>query len=271
MNKVPISSRRQLFRLLAAGATSFPLAACKGGEMHHRGGGQHCFLKGTKISTAKGECPVQDLKIGDEVHTLRGLKPIKWIGYNRFTKEASRPWQDGVLPICMSRSAIADNAPHTDLYVSPWHAFNQALIPVIYLVNGRSIAPAVQSDVSELEYYNLEFDTHEVFYAEGVLVESFDGADRESFSNLVQYERLYGLGSEPKVTLFAPRHGYKNRVQMLNALARSLVFSVIDLRDPISIAHDQIAKRAHGEHPKHVEEALADGRAGVDRPLGRLE
>jgi hypothetical protein len=242
MNRVPTSSRRQLFRLLTAGAVSFPLAALadKGG------GGHHCFLKGTKISTAKGECPVQDLKIGDEVHTLRGLKPIKWIGYNRFTKEAGRSWQDGVLPICVSRSAIGDNAPHTDLYVSPWHAifFDQALIPVIYLVNGVSIAPAMLSDVSELEYYNLEFDTHEVFYAEGALVESFDGADRETFSNFVQYERLYGLGSQPKMTLFAPRLGYKNRVQMLNGLARSVVSDVIDLRDPISIAHDQIAKRA---------------------------
>jgi hypothetical protein len=70
MNRVPTSSRRQLFRLLTAGAVSFPLAALadKGG------GGHHCLLKGTKISTAKGECLVQDLKIGDEVHTLRGLK-----------------------------------------------------------------------------------------------------------------------------------------------------------------------------------------------------
>ena len=72
MNRVPISSRRQLFRLLTAGAVSFPFTALadKGG------GGHHCFLKGTKISTAKGERPVQDLKIGDEVHTLRARDEI---------------------------------------------------------------------------------------------------------------------------------------------------------------------------------------------------
>jgi hypothetical protein len=149
------------------------------------------------------------------------------------------------LPIRVSPSAIGDNAPHTDLYVSPWHAilYNQTLIPVVYLVNGLSIAPAVPSDASELEYYNLEFDTHEVFYAEGALVESLDGADRETFSNFVQYERLYGLESQSKMTLFAPRHRYKNRVQVLNGLSRSLVSKFVDLRDPILIAHDQIAKR----------------------------
>jgi hypothetical protein len=243
MNRVPISSRRQLFRLLTAGAVSFPLAALadKGGGGHY-----HCFLKGTKISTAKGERPVEDLKIGDEVHTLRGPRPIKWIGYNKFTKDADRSWQDGVLPICVSRSAIGDNAPHTDLYVSPWHAIflNQALIPVMYLVNGLSIAPGMPSEVSELEYYNLEFDTHEVFYAEGALVESFDGADRETFSNIVQYERLYGLGSQPEMALFAPRLGYKNRAEVLKGLARCMVSNLVDLRDPVSIAHDQLARRA---------------------------
>jgi hypothetical protein len=102
------------------------------------------------------------------------------------------------------------------------------------------------SDMSELDYYNLEFDTHEVFYADGALVESFDGADREAFSNFVQYERLYGLGSQSKMALFAPRLGYKNRTRVLNGLARSVVSNVVDLRDPISIAHDQIAKRAQG-------------------------
>jgi hypothetical protein len=47
-------------------------------------------LKGTKISTPSGDRLVQELQIGDEVQTLTGRKTIKWIGYNKFTKEDGR-------------------------------------------------------------------------------------------------------------------------------------------------------------------------------------
>jgi hypothetical protein len=49
---------------------------------------------------------VQELQIGDEVHTLAGRKAIKWIGYNKFTKEEGRAWQDSVMPIRVARFAI---------------------------------------------------------------------------------------------------------------------------------------------------------------------
>ena len=51
-------------------------------------------MKGTKISTPSGDCLVQDLRIGDEVQTLAGRKVIRWIGYNKFTKEERRAWQE---------------------------------------------------------------------------------------------------------------------------------------------------------------------------------
>jgi hypothetical protein len=91
-----------------------------------------CFLKGTKISTPSGDRLVQELQIGDEVQTLAGRKTIKWIGYNKFTKEEGRAWQDSVMPICVARFAIDDHTPHRDLYISPLHCifFNEALIPV---------------------------------------------------------------------------------------------------------------------------------------------
>jgi hypothetical protein len=52
---------------------------------------------------------VQDLRIGDEVQTLAGRKTIKWIGYNKFTKEEGRAWQDSVMPIHVARFAIDDH------------------------------------------------------------------------------------------------------------------------------------------------------------------
>jgi hypothetical protein len=190
---------------------------------------------------------VQDLQIGDEVQTLAGRKTIKWIGYNKFTKEEGRAWQDSVMPIRVARFAIDDHTPRCHLYLSPQHCIfvNEALIPVMYLINETSIAQGTPSDMSAIEYYHIEFDTHEVIYAEGALVESYDGWNRETFSNFVEYERLYGRERQSEMKPFAPILRYDSRGQELKGLVRSLVSDVVvDIRDPIQIAHDQLAKRA---------------------------
>src|SRR5882762_8519877 len=152
-----MGTRRQLFRAMAAGAASVPLLA-----LAKKSAAQtitpsarpvHCLLKGTKISTPSGHRPVQELQIGDEVHTLAGPKAIKWIGYSKFTKEEGRVWQDSVMPIRVARFAIDDHSPHSDLYLSPLHCifFNEALIPVKHLINRTSVAPGAPSDMSAIE------------------------------------------------------------------------------------------------------------------------
>jgi Hint domain len=250
-----VDTRRQLFRVIAAGAASVPFL-----ELTKKAGAQaasttvkpvvHCFLKGTKISIPSGDRLVQELQIGDEVHTLAGRKAIKWIGYNKFTKEEGRVWQHSVMPIRVARFAIDDHSPHSDLYLSPLHCIflNEALIPVKHLINGTSVAQDAPSDMSAIEYYHIDLGTHEVLYAEGALVESFfDGdSEREHFSNFVEYERLYGAERQPKMTPFAPIHGYFNRREKIEGIARSLISNVIDVRDAVQIAHDQIARRAEG-------------------------
>ena len=208
-----------------------------------------CLLKGTKISTPSGDRLVQDLQIGDEVQTLAGRKTIKWIGYNKFTKEKGRAWHDNVMPIRVARFAIDDRTPHRDLYLSPLHCIfsNEALIPVMYLINEASIAQGMPSDMSAIEYYHIDLDTHEVIYAEGALIESFwdeDGSSRENFSNFAQYARLYGGERQSKMTPFAPILRYRGRREELKGLVKSLISNVVDVRDPIQIAYDQLAKRA---------------------------
>ena len=213
-----VRTRRQLLRVTAVGAASFPFLALarKPASAQTRPAPAprsdtntstktntgSCFLKGTKISTPSGDRLVQELQIGDEVQTLAGRKTIKWIGYNKFTKEEGRAWQDSVMPIRVGRFAIDDQTPYRDLYLSPLHCvfFNEALIPVMYLVNEASIAQGTPSEMSALEYYHVELDTHEVIYAEGALVESYDGSNRENFSNFVQYERLYGVERQSEMT-----------------------------------------------------------------------
>jgi hypothetical protein len=196
--------------------------------------------------TPSGDRPVEELQIGDEVQTLAGRKTIKWIGYSKFTKEEGRAWQNSVMPVRVARFAIDDHTPQDDLYLSPQHCIfiNEALIPVMYLINETSIAQGTPSDMSALEYYHIEFDTHEVIYAEGALVESYDGWNREIFSNFVQYERLYGVERHSEMRPFAPILKYDGRGQELKGLVRSLISNVVDVRDPIQIAYDELAKRA---------------------------
>ncbi len=262
-----VGTRRQVFRAMAAGAASVPLLSCRdsadtsgnnsggwgGGGSGSSGsggssGGCCCLLKGTRVSAPTGERLIEDLRIGDEVVTLSGPKAIKWIGYNKYTKDEDRRWQEGVMPIRVARFALDDYAPHRDLYLSPQHCvfINDALIPVKYLANGTSIAPAAPSGMAVVEYYHVEFDTHEVFYAEGVLVESFmeENSEREYFLNFVQYERLYGCEHRRRMTPFAPILRYRNWRQKLAGLAKSLVSVVVDVRDPIQVARDQLARRA---------------------------
>jgi hypothetical protein len=46
------------------------------------------------------------------------------------------------------------------------------------------------------------------------------------------------------MTPFAPILRYDGRRQELKGLVRSLISNVVDVRDPIQIAYDQLAKRA---------------------------
>jgi hypothetical protein len=246
-------TRRQLFKAIVASSTIVPFLAstrkseaCVSPSTAVRC--TACFLKGTKIATPSGDRLVQQLQIGDEVNTLGGRKPIKWIAYSKFTKQEGRAWPDSVMPIRVARFAIDECSPHSDLYLSPLHRVfvNEALIQANYLVNGTSVAPDVPSATSTIEYSHIEFETHEVIYAEGALVESFlyRDSNREGFSNFVEYERLYGAEPQSDMTPFAPILEYRTRREKIEGVARLLISNIVDVHDPLQIAHEQIARRA---------------------------
>ena len=209
-----------------------------------------CFLRGTRILTSKGEACIEDLRIGDLVVTARGeTMPIKWIGRSCFKKGSARPWPESVQPIRVSRFAIDDQTPHADLYLSPGHALyiEGSLIPVKYLVNGRSITPAMPEGMDSIEYFQIELETHEVIFAEGTPAETFlvnGSTNRERFTNFVEYERLYGTGPLPAMTPYAPIFAYDGGRAELKALLRLAVSPLVDVRDPIQVAYSRIAARA---------------------------
>ena len=206
-----------------------------------------CLLRGTNVLTPHGLNRVENLSIGDHVMTARGeTMPIRWIGRQIFRRGASSSrWPDSVYPICVARSALADNVPHAPLYLSPLHALliDGVLIQVAPLVNGTSIIPAAPEGMKDIEYFQIELATHEVILAEGAPVETHLNTNgREHFTNFVEYERLYGREPGPTVP-YAPVYGYSNARAHLKALLRLGISQVVDVRDPLQRTYDRIAAR----------------------------
>jgi serralysin len=123
-----------------------------------------CFAAGTNVLTARGEAPVESLRVGDWLPTLTGerLARIRWIGHC-----AAR-----VRPVCIGPGAFGDGTPHRALLVSPDHALfvNGALIPAQALINGASIA---ESPGEGADYWHIELDRHAAIAAEGMASESY--------------------------------------------------------------------------------------------------
>jgi hypothetical protein len=218
-----------------------------GGGGSQGGGGLNCFLRGTRVLSRHGLQRVENLSIGEQIITARGdATPIKWIGRRTFRRGTSSRWPDGVHPIRVARSALADNVPHADLYLSPSHALfiDGVLIPVEHLVNGTSIVPALPEGAKDIEYFHIELETHEVILAEGAPAETLLVTNgREHFTNFVEYERLYRAESGAAMIPYAPVLGYPGGRAHLKALLRVGISRVVDVRDPIQIAYDRIAAR----------------------------
>jgi hypothetical protein len=142
-----------------------------------------CFCAGTRIATADGATPVEQLRSGDRVMLARGgLAPVVWLG-RKFITTDRHPRKSDVLPVCVSAGAFGDRVPDRDLLLSPDHAIfvNGSLIPVRYLMNGSTIA---QRSLCEVTYYHVELAVHDVILADGLPVESYlDTGNRFGFAD----------------------------------------------------------------------------------------
>ncbi len=139
-----------------------------------------CFAAGTRILTAAGQVPVEELTPGDRVATAAGrLAPITWLGHQR----ASVP------PIRVRAGAFGDRMPARDLLLSPDHAVfaDGALVPVRHLLNGCTV---LHEPTAAVVYYHLELPAHAVILAESLPCESY--LDTGNRAALAPTRNLYG-------------------------------------------------------------------------------
>lgn len=144
-----------------------------------------CFASGTSIRTERGDVAVEDLVIDDVVVTAAGDHcPIRWLGHRTIQLEPHR-FAANVSPVRISADAFGPGRPARDLLVSPGHAVcieiaGEVLIPAGALVNGASVR---QADVSEVTYWHVELDRHDILLAENLPCESyFDMGNRSFFT-----------------------------------------------------------------------------------------
>jgi len=152
-----------------------------------------CFCTGTLIATTRGEVAVEDLAVGDLAVTATGVaRPITWIGHKRRV----RPMREEQ-PVRVMAGAFGESLPRRDLFLSPGHAvcvdvMDAVFVPVGELINGATIA---QVEGSEVTYWHVELESHDVLLAEGFPCESYMDAGNRAFFGR-EYGRLQAADPE---------------------------------------------------------------------------
>ena len=146
-----------------------------------------CFTPGTLISTAKGEVPVETLKVGDRVITRdNGIQEIRWIG-SKALDGRNLLANPHLRPVLIRRGALGHGLPERDMMVSPNHRMlvandqtslmfeeREVLVAAKHMINNRGIQ---QVDAIGISYVHMLFDNHEVILGDGTWTESFQPGD----------------------------------------------------------------------------------------------
>ncbi|WP_377186299.1 Hint domain-containing protein [Ruegeria meonggei] len=167
------------------------------------GSGVPCFTRDTSILSKSGARPIQSLQAGDLIATMsHGMQPVRWIGRRRFDRTALGG-NARLLPVRILAGALGSGMPQRDLLVSRQHRMlvqsriaermfgtTQVLIPAIKL----TVLPGIYVDdsVSEVDYFHLLFDRHQVIFAEKAPTESL-------FTGI---EALKSVGPEARREIF---------------------------------------------------------------------
>ncbi|QRZ14124.1 Hint domain-containing protein [Paracoccus methylovorus] len=164
-----------------------------------------CFTAGTLILTAHGEVPIEQIRVGDLVQTRdNGLQPVRWIG-SRKLSAIELGAMPKLQPIRIRAGALGPDAPRQDLLVSPQHRVlvrskiaqkmfgaSEVLVAAKQLLqlDGFDIA----TDVSEVTYFHMLFDRHEVVTSNGAETESlYTGPEALKSVGKAAVEEIFAL------------------------------------------------------------------------------
>ena len=139
----------------------------------------------TNVRTPCGARHIANLRPGDLIVTRdNGLQPVRSV-WSRSVSAAEIAADPSLAPVCLRPRAIGPMMPQRDLRVAGDH---RLLIPGYRLIDrpdtaaalipardiaGTSDAAFVDRASGDITYYNLVFDAHQVFAANGMPVESF--------------------------------------------------------------------------------------------------
>lgn len=166
-----------------------------------------CFAEGTRILTARGEVPVERLRVGDSVVTLGaapGLRPVVWVGHRRVDVMRHRD-PARVAPVLVRAGALGAGVPARDLRVSPEHALflDGCLVPARLLVNGQNILQ--EAWCRAVTYWHVELEAHAILVAEGTPAESYrEDGNRHLFDNAAIAAPFLDLAAPARGAACAP-------------------------------------------------------------------
>ncbi len=161
-----------------------------------------CFLAGTLIRTPDGPRAIETLAVGDLVSTANGPRPVKFLA--RSSRDLNTLRGFGKMPIRIAAGALGTHGPERDTFLSPSHAIalDGHLVEAGALLNGSTISQLEAFDAEEITYFNIEFDQHELIWANGMQSESYfasyrtNGFSRDSWDNHDDYLSLYGASAQ---------------------------------------------------------------------------
>ncbi|SPF80391.1 Hint domain-containing protein [Pseudoprimorskyibacter insulae] len=187
-----------------------------------------CFTDGTLIKTARGDIPVEDIRVGDMVLTRdNGFCPVRWSGGRHFTFRDLRQ-SEHLCPIRIRAGALGPGRPQRDMLLSPqhrvmlsgptamlWFGEAEVLIAAKDLVKVPGISQVQPR--RGVSYRHIMFDQHEIVESDGIWSESFqpgsqtvgalDDAQRsELFEIFPELEQPEGFGHFPAARMVLRSH-----------------------------------------------------------------
>lgn len=183
-----------------------------------------CYLRGTRVLTPTGEVAIEDIKPGDELVTrFGGIRKVQWIGHMTRCPFHVQNLQE-VAPIRIRAGALGGNRPARDLYVSPGHSMlvDGQLLLAKLLVNGVTITQEIKPEKNPplIEYFQVDFGTHDCIIAEGSWSESFADAPglRDAFDNAAEFYSFFPSHRPPEeleLCALRPERGRKLNAVLL--------------------------------------------------------